>query len=87
MISHYSMGLGHYMFKEYETCIEHCEKALEISHSIKDTVYEGVILYKLSRAYSKIARYDLTIQAQLDAIRYSNACSRDECFRSRLLGR
>lgn len=64
------IGTGHFFAREYNQSLEECNKALEISKKINDTIYQGVILYYLSRSYSRIARYDLTIQAQLDAIRF-----------------
>ncbi|PHR49925.1 MAG: hypothetical protein COA32_01980 [Fluviicola sp.] len=64
------IGTGHYFARDYNQTIEECNKALVLSKKIKDTIYQGTILYYLSRAYSRIARYDLTIQIQLDAIRF-----------------
>lgn len=64
------MGAGYFFAREYNKSIDKCNKAFELSNQINDTVYKGNILYYLSRSYSRIARYDLTIQAQLDAIRF-----------------
>ena len=66
----FAKGMAHYLKKEYESCVKECERALSVSKSINDTLFQGNILYKLSRAYSKLGKYDLTIQAQLDGIRF-----------------
>lgn len=64
------IGAGYFFAREYNASLDFCNLALDLSKKINDTIYRGNILYYLSRSYSRIARYDLTIQSQLDAIRF-----------------
>lgn len=74
----YTYGEVYFFKTEYERSIDYSKRAYEMSVAYHDTVYQGNILYYLSRSYSRIARYDLTIDAQLKAIRFFELRNRPE---------
>tara|TARA_B100000508_G_scaffold55003_3_gene42692 strand:- start:62396 stop:64585 length:2190 start_codon:yes stop_codon:yes gene_type:complete len=74
----YTYGEVYFFETEYQKSLDYSNKAFDLSVAYNDTIYYGNILYYLSRSYSRIARYDLTIDAQLKAIRFFEERKRPE---------
>lgn len=68
--SNMAKGYIGYIEKNYDSAVVHFEEARQQSPKLNDTLFIGFIIYKLSRTYSKMGKYDLTVQAQLDGIKW-----------------